>query len=82
MKVAATPKLVEEKLVDAIVELGAERDEVTRDATWEQLDIDSLDLVELAQVAEEEFGVQLRPDDMKSIETVGQAIDWVAARAS
>jgi acyl carrier protein len=71
---------VEERVREALIEFGAEADEITRDSTWEELDIDSLDLVELSQIAEEEFAVPLRTDDIKSITTVGQAVDLIAAR--
>ncbi len=72
---------VEERLVEAIASFGPDASEVTRDATFEELDIDSLDLVELGQIAEDEFGVRIEPDDMKQMRTVGDAIDFVAARA-
>jgi acyl carrier protein len=72
---------VEDRIVDAIASFGPDASEVTRDATFEELDIDSLDLVELGQIAEEEFGVRIEPSDMKEMKTVGDAIDFVAARA-
>ena len=55
---------------------------MTRDATFEQLDVDSLDLVEVAQIVEEEFGVVLKGEDMEQLKTVGDAIDLVVSRAS
>ena len=82
MATTATPQAVEEKVVEAIAELGAERDEITRDATFESLDVDSLDIVELSQVIEDEFGVELKGDDAQSLKTVGDAIDLVVARAA
>ena len=81
MTTAATTDSVEEKLIAALKEMGAEGD-VTRDATFEQLDVDSLDLVELAQVVEDEFGVELQGDDVKDLKTVGEAIDLVVAKAA
>jgi acyl carrier protein len=72
---------IEEGLMDALATMGPERDEITRDATFEQLDIDSLDLVELLQIAEEKYGVQLNPEDAKDVKTVGGAIDLVIERA-
>ena len=51
------------------------------ETTWEQLDVDSLDLVELAQIVEEEFGVELRGDDVKEVKSVGDVIDLVVAKA-
>ena len=80
MPAAATAESVEEKLFAALKEMGAEG-EVTRDATFEQLDVDSLDLVELAQVVEDEFGVELGGDDVKDLKTVGEAIDLVVAKS-
>jgi acyl carrier protein len=82
MPVAVTPEAVEEKVVETLSSFGPEASEVTRDATFEALDIDSLDLVELAQVIEDEFGIALKGDDVKDIKTVGEAIDLVVSRAS
>jgi acyl carrier protein len=62
--------------------LGPSREDVTREATFESLDVDSLDLVEVAQIVEERFGIELRGEDTKDLKTVGDAIDLVAARAS
>ena len=47
----------------------------------EDLDIDSLDLVELAQIVEDEYGVELRGDDVKDVKTVGEVIDLVVTKA-
>lgn len=80
MATTVTTDAVEEKLFAALKEMGAEG-EVTREATFEQLDVDSLDLVELAQVVEDEFGVELRGDDVKDLNTVGEAVDLVVAKA-
>ena len=82
MPVAVIPELVEQKVVETLATFGPEPDQITRDATFESLDIDSLDLVELAQVVDEEFGVALKGDDMKGIRTVGDAIELVVARGA
>ncbi len=76
-----TQEAVEEKVVDALAELGPDRSEITRDATFESLDIDSLDLVEMSQVVDEEFGVQVKGEDAQQLNTVGDAIDFIVARA-
>jgi acyl carrier protein len=81
MATAVTTDTVEEKLTAAIKEMGAEG-EVTRDATFDALDVDSLDLVELAQVVEDEFGVELTGEDVKDLKTIGEAIDLVVAKSS
>ena len=49
-------------------ELRRRADEITRDATFEALDVDSLDLVELAQIVEEEYGVELEGEDIEGHE--------------
>ena len=51
------------------------------DGSVESLDVDSLDLVELAQIVEEEFGVRLEGDDLKGLTKVGQVIDLVVKKA-
>ena len=82
MSIAVSKDQIEQRVVEALVSFGAERDAITRDAGWEQLDVDSLDLVELAQIVEDEYQVQMREEDLKDIRTVGQAIDFVAERAA
>lgn len=78
----ASPEAVESRIVEALASFGPDADQVTRTATFEELDIDSLDLVELAQIVEDEWGVELKGDDMKSLKTVGDAIDLVVAKAA
>ena len=73
---------VEKTIYDGLVELGTERDALSREATLEDLDVDSLDLVELAQIVEDEYGVELKGDDVKDVKTVGEVIDLVVSKAS
>jgi len=80
MPAQATTESVEQVIFDGLTELGAEG-EVVRDSTFEQLDVDSLDLVELAQIIEDEFGVELQGEDVKDLTNVGQVIDLVVARS-
>jgi acyl carrier protein len=72
---------VEKTIYDGLVELGTERADLSREATLESLDVDSLDLVELAQIVEDEYGVELKGDDVKDVKTVGEVIDLVVAKA-
>jgi len=69
-------------ITDALVDVGAERDAITADATFEALDVDSLDLAEVSQVIEEELGVRIGGKDVAAIKTVGDAVDLVVARAA
>ena len=82
MPTQVSPENVEKTIYDGLVELGTERDQLSRDASLEDLDVDSLDLVELAQIVEDEFGVELKGDDVKDVKTVGEVIDLVVAKAS
>jgi acyl carrier protein len=77
----ATPQAVEARIVEALASFGPDIEQVTREATFEELDIDSLDLVELAQIVEDEYGVVLKGEDMKELKTVGDAVDLIASRA-
>jgi acyl carrier protein len=81
MPTQVTPDSVEKTIYDGLVELGTERGDLSREATLESLDVDSLDLVELAQIVEDEFGVELRGDDVKDVKTVGEVIDLVVSKA-
>jgi acyl carrier protein len=80
MPTQVTTEAVEKVIFDGLEEVGAEGD-VTREATFDDLDVDSLDLVEVAQIVEDEFGVELDGDSMKDVKTVGDVIDLVVARS-
>jgi acyl carrier protein len=82
MSTTVTSEQVETVVYDALVTLGPAREDLSREATFESLDIDSLDLAELSQIVEEEFGVVLKGSDVANIQTVGDAIDLILARAS
>ncbi|HYI80441.1 MAG TPA: phosphopantetheine-binding protein [Thermoleophilaceae bacterium] len=77
----ATKEDVAQRVNEALVEFGADADAIAPDARFEALDVDSLDLVELAQIAEDDYGVELKTEDLQRIETVGQAVDLIAERA-
>jgi len=48
--------------------------EATPENTWAELDVDSLDLVELVKALEDRFDITISDDDLKPIESVGAAI--------
>ena len=81
MSATVTTEQVEAVVYDTLAQFGPSRDDLRRDATFEQLDIDSLDLAELSQVVDERFGVRLKGDDVQQIKTVGDAIDLIVRRA-
>ncbi len=77
-----SPKSVGETVIESLVTFGADPGAVTRDATLEDIDVDSLDLVELTQVVEETYDIDLEGSDFKQIKTVGDVIDLVAAKVA
>jgi acyl carrier protein len=81
MATATTPEAVEKTIVEALPQFGVEETEISRDATFEQLDVDSLDLAELSQIIEDEYGVKLKGEDVGKIKTVGDAVELVVSRA-
>ncbi len=70
---------VEERVKAIIVELlGVEPDRVTPDARFrEDLEADSLDLVELIMAFEDEFGGEISDEEAQKITTVGEAINYI-----
>jgi len=78
----ATTTDIETTVFEALETFGAEPTAINREAGFEELDVDSLDLAELAQIVEDKYGVSITSDDMKSIKTVGDVLDLIAARAS
>lgn len=54
--------------------LGVTAGDVTPESTFEELELDSLDLVEFALAAEEEFGVGIADDEAEGLQTVGDAV--------
>ena len=51
---------------------GAETAEI--DTQWSDLDVDSLDLVELVKALEDEYGIQIHDEELKPIKGVGDAV--------
>ena len=64
-----------------VSELGLDEDKITTDAHFEEdLEVDSLGVVELLMALEDEFGVEIPDEEAEEIATVGQAVDVVIAK--
>ena len=75
---AVTETEVLEEIRDQLesIKVPGARD-ATPDDTWSDLDVDSLDLVELVKALEDRFDVQIADPDLKGIASVGDAIALV-----
>ena len=71
-----------DRVRDIIVDLlGVDPEQVTPEARFrEDLEADSLDLVELIMAFEEEFGGEISDEDAQKITTVGEAVTYVEQR--
>jgi acyl carrier protein len=65
----------------AVEVLAVDPAKVTPDAKFgDDLDADSLDLVELVMALEEEFGIEVPEEDLEDVKSVGQAYDLVTSK--
>ncbi len=61
-----------------IDQLGADEDAVTMDASFiDDLEADSLDIVELMMALEEEFDIEIPDEDAEKISTVSDAVEYI-----
>ena len=76
--------MVFDKLKEIIMDqLDVEEDEVTRDANiQEDLDADSLDMVDLVMSVEEEFDLKIEDEDVEKIKTVGDIVSFIEAHTA
>ena len=72
-----------DKVKAIIVEqLGAEEEKVTMEASFiDDLDADSLDIVELIMALEEEFDMEIPDEDAEKISTVGDVINYIKSNS-
>ena len=59
----------------------AEESEITPETELSALDIDSLDLAEMSQIVDDEYGVSMKSSDVTKIKTVGDIIELIVSKA-
>ena len=65
----------------AVEVLSVDASQVTREASFaDDLDADSLDLVELVMALEDEFGVNVEEEELEGITTIGAAYDLITGK--
>jgi acyl carrier protein len=68
------------EIIDEIA--GVPADEVTPDKNFvDDLDIDSLSMVEIAVQAEDKFGVKIPDDELAKLTTVSDAVDYISSHS-
>jgi acyl carrier protein len=80
MSTTITEDQIETLVVESLQTFGANPEDITREATFEALDIDSLDLAELSQIVHESYGVELKGSDVAEVKSVDDAIKLIAER--
>lgn len=67
-----------EKVRAIVVEqLGVDEEEANLETSFEDLNADSLDIVELVMALEEEFDIEIPDEDAEKIKTIGSAVDYI-----
>jgi len=67
-----------DKIKEIVVEqLGVEENEVKLETSFQDLNADSLDIVELIMALEEEFELEIPDEDAEKLRTVGAAVDYI-----
>jgi acyl carrier protein len=78
---AASRDEVFERIKEVLSErLSVDEADINEEANFqEDLDADSLDLVEMIMELEDQFGIKIPDEDAQKIQTVGQAVDYVTS---
>ena len=73
---------IEKELAEIVEEIaGVAAADVTPDKSFvDDLDIDSLSMVEIAVQAEDKFGVKIPDDELANLKTVGDAVNYIASK--
>lgn len=68
------------KVTEILEQFEVSPEDVSSDATFDALGLDSLDVVELSVKVEDEFNIDIDEDDLKDVATVGDAVSMVSKK--
>jgi acyl carrier protein len=75
-----TDATIEQTIKEVLPRFGIDASQITREATFEELDIDSLDVAELSQIIEDEYGVRFTSEELADLKTIDDTIRLVVSR--
>ncbi len=61
-------------------QLGVEADDIKMDTTFDDLNADSLDVVELIMALEEEFDIEIPDEEAEKIKNIGDAVEYIKSK--
>ncbi|CAN5269913.1 acyl carrier protein [soil metagenome] len=74
---------VYDKVADILAEkFGVPTDDISPEATFEDMDLDSLDLVEFALAAEEELGVRISDEEAEDLKTLNDTVSLLESKGA
>lgn len=71
---AVTAEEVLNKIKEVVPKFGVNPDDVNDSSTLEDLDMDSLDVVEIMQAIEDDMGIRVPDEDLEDLTTIGDAV--------
>jgi acyl carrier protein len=71
---AVTNEEVLNKIKEIVPKFGVNPDDVSDTSTLEDLDMDSLDVVEIMQAIEDDLGIRVPDEDLEDLTTIGDAV--------
>jgi acyl carrier protein len=72
------------QVIAAIVEVSPDTEQVglSSETTFESIDVDSLDLVEIAQIVGDEHNIKISGDGLEDLRTIGDAVALIASKTA
>ncbi len=76
------PSEIRDRIIEVVAGFVDNPDEVTVESNLIMIDLDSLDMVELEQIVDEEFGIKPQYAEVMDLDTVGDVIDMIVSRVT